>query len=53
MSFWAICVGLLGLLAWMLYRQMTWRVVNPTRVWQLPVVLALTGFAVSFPGTSG
>lgn len=36
-------LGILALLAWMGYRQSTWRPVEPGRIWRLPVILAVVG----------
>ena len=33
------------LVAWVGYRQMTWRVVDPGRMWRLPAILAIVGVA--------
>ncbi|MFT4136173.1 hypothetical protein [Microbacterium sp.] len=36
---------ILLLLVWVGYRQTTWRAVDPTRMWRLPVILAVVGLA--------
>jgi hypothetical protein len=37
-----IVIGL-GLVCFIAYRQMTWRYVNPSNVWRMPIVLGLIG----------
>ncbi|TAM69519.1 MAG: hypothetical protein EPN48_09185 [Microbacteriaceae bacterium] len=36
----------LGLVGWIVYRQLTWRIVSISRMWRLPLVLAVVGFAM-------
>ena len=37
--------GIVGVavLAWIIYRQLTWRLVLPSRMWRMPVILAIIG----------
>jgi hypothetical protein len=32
-----------GVIVWIVYRQMTWRVATPSRMWRMPVILAAIG----------
>jgi len=33
----------IALLSWIIYRQLTWQLVNPARMWRLPIILAVIG----------
>ena len=33
----------LAVLCWIIYRQFTWQLVNPSRLWRMPVVIAIIG----------
>ena len=33
----------LGVIVWVIYRQMTWQLVTPSRMWRMPIILALIG----------
>jgi hypothetical protein len=33
----------LAVVGWVIYRQLTWQVVNPARMWRMPLVLAVIG----------
>ncbi len=37
-------------IGWIGYRQMTWRVVDPSRMWRMPVVLAVVGAGILVTG---
>jgi hypothetical protein len=32
-----------AVIAWVIYRQLTWQVVNPARMWRMPLILAVIG----------
>jgi hypothetical protein len=36
---------IVALVVWVGYRQMTWRAVDPSRMWRMPIVLAIAGVA--------
>jgi hypothetical protein len=33
----------LAVVGWVIYRQLTWQVVNPSRMWRMPLILAVIG----------
>jgi hypothetical protein len=39
----AYAVLALGVIGWIMYRQLTWQVVNPSRMWRMPIILAVVG----------
>lgn len=45
--------GVLGLavIAWICYRQMTWRVVDPARMWRGPLIFGVIGAGILFTGS--
>ena len=45
--------GVLGLavIAWICYRQMTWRVIDPARMWRGPLIFAIVGAGIIFTGS--
>ncbi|MFC4242456.1 hypothetical protein ACFOYW_03645 [Gryllotalpicola reticulitermitis] len=41
----------IALIAWICYRQMTWRVVDPARMWRGPIIFAIIGAGILFTGS--
>lgn len=39
----AYAVLALGVIVWIVYRQMTWQLVTPSRMWRMPIILAVIG----------
>ncbi len=39
----AYLVLALGLVVWVIYRQVTWQLVTPSRMWRMPIILAIIG----------
>ncbi|HMH57643.1 MAG TPA: hypothetical protein VK537_00540 [Galbitalea sp.] len=33
----------LAVLCWIIYRQLTWQLVNPSRLWRMPIIIAIIG----------
>jgi hypothetical protein len=36
----------LAVLCWIIYRQLTWQLVNPSRLWRMPIIIAIIGVAM-------
>lgn len=36
----------IALLAWIMYRQFTWQLVNPSRLWRMPIIIGIVGIAM-------
>jgi hypothetical protein len=36
----------LAVLCWIIYRQFTWQLVNPSRLWRMPIIIAIVGLAM-------
>lgn len=41
----------LAVIAWICYRQMTWRVVDPARMWRGPLIFAIIGVGIIVTGS--
>ena len=39
----AYAVVALGVIVWIVYRQMTWQLVTPSRMWRMPIILTIVG----------
>ncbi|HEY5231749.1 MAG TPA: hypothetical protein VIJ11_12770 [Galbitalea sp.] len=35
-----------AVLCWIIYRQFTWQLVNPSRLWRMPIIVALVGLVM-------
>jgi tellurite resistance protein TehA-like permease len=33
----------LAVVCWIIYRQLTWQLVNPSRLWRMPIIIAIVG----------
>lgn len=36
----------IALVGWVIYRQFTWQLVNPSRLWRMPIIIAIIGVAM-------